>query len=80
MAGAQPELDAPVMAPTRVGNDADWNLVDAGPEHTCGIRSGEVYCWGYNGVGEVGDGVVSDETCSGGYECHRVPFRVAVPE
>lgn len=33
--------------PARVGDDDDWQHVDAGTLATCGIRSdGELYCWG----------------------------------
>jgi alpha-tubulin suppressor-like RCC1 family protein len=37
----------------------DWADVQAGDNSTCGRRSGgEIYCWGYNRTGEVGDGTV----------------------
>jgi len=35
-----------------------WSLLAAGPNHTCGTQAGtgKVYCWGYNGYGQLGDG------------------------
>jgi len=41
--------------PVRVGSGTDWKSVFAGGNHTCAIRStGLLYCWGYNGQGQVG--------------------------
>jgi alpha-tubulin suppressor-like RCC1 family protein len=35
--------------PAVVAGGATWGSVDAGPNHTCGVRAtGEGYCWGYN--------------------------------
>ena len=32
----------------------DWELIDAGYSHTCGLRSsGTVECWGFNGFGQA---------------------------
>ena len=48
--------DQPV--PVRVaGNRTDWANVSAGYSHTCARRStGRLYCWGDDGLGQVGDG------------------------
>ncbi|HEY5284894.1 MAG TPA: RCC1 repeat-containing protein, partial [Polyangia bacterium] len=37
--------------------------VAAGSEHTCALmKTGGVRCWGANGVGELGDGILSDRS------------------
>jgi alpha-tubulin suppressor-like RCC1 family protein len=44
-------------APEPEGGTADWRTVSTGGFHTCGIRTtGRLYCWGYDGYGELGDG------------------------
>lgn len=47
--------------PTQVaGNRTDWVLIDTGGESTCARRSnGRLFCWGYNGDGQVGDGTTA---------------------
>ncbi len=43
--------------------------VSAGAIHTCGLTTGgQLYCWGYNGYGQLGDGTT---------ENHPVPTLVA---
>jgi len=37
-----------------------WTSVSAGSEHTCGIRAGTLWCWGYNRYGRLGDGTTTD--------------------
>jgi alpha-tubulin suppressor-like RCC1 family protein len=40
---------------------AGFFAVSAGVAHTCGLRgSGLAYCWGANGVGQVGDGTTTN--------------------
>jgi alpha-tubulin suppressor-like RCC1 family protein len=49
--------DNPHLGLYRVGAAGVWSTVNAGAYHTCGITTAKnLYCWGYNGHGEVGDG------------------------
>jgi alpha-tubulin suppressor-like RCC1 family protein len=43
--------------PARVTANTDWSQVALGEEYTCGLRrGGELWCWGRNDDGELGDG------------------------
>lgn len=44
------------VAPARVALDGRIDAIDAGAQHTCALRAGEVWCWGANDVGQLGDG------------------------
>ena len=33
-----------------------WSAVSAGHTHVCGIQAGDLYCWGDNAHGQLGDG------------------------
>ena len=49
--------DGSGLLPGRVGGDDDWQAVATGLSNTCGIRAGgQLYCWGWNGHGQVGVG------------------------
>ncbi|HEX4339554.1 MAG TPA: hypothetical protein VH062_26790 [Polyangiaceae bacterium] len=43
-----------LRAPARVQSAQDWTSVVAGQGHTCGIRSGRLYCFGNGGDGQLG--------------------------
>jgi alpha-tubulin suppressor-like RCC1 family protein len=57
--------DTPVPAPAgfgpqRVGAGLSWSDVTLGRGHTCALRTnGEIWCWGDNDAGEVGDGTTA---------------------
>lgn len=52
--GSLNDTDAPT--PISTGSVAQWNMIDAGFVHTCGISTeGKGYCWGDNTFGELGD-------------------------
>ncbi|GAB3845506.1 hypothetical protein GCM10028822_04040 [Hymenobacter terrigena] len=45
------------QAPTQVGTDTRWRSVSAGLRHTLAVRTDdEVFAWGYNEQGQLGDG------------------------
>ncbi|MCB1017824.1 MAG: hypothetical protein KDB10_22255, partial [Acidimicrobiales bacterium] len=55
---------AVASGPAVAGADAvpesitDWQQVDGGTAHTCGLTgAGRIYCWGSNGRGALGIGV-----------------------
>ncbi|MEM6274509.1 MAG: hypothetical protein AAF735_04635 [Myxococcota bacterium] len=60
--GVDPALSELVTVPTRVGTSADWSLVASGVLHSCGIREGELYCWGSDEGGQLGDGAGEAES------------------
>jgi alpha-tubulin suppressor-like RCC1 family protein len=53
----EPEPGHPIPVPNRVGSFEDWATSSTGDSHNCGVRkNGKLYCWGYDGEGQVGDG------------------------
>jgi alpha-tubulin suppressor-like RCC1 family protein len=36
-------------------------MISAGGYHTCGIKNGELYCWGYNKYGQLGIGSIDNQ-------------------
>ena len=52
-------------SPVLVTGGVSFAAVSAGPggDFTCGVTSGgAVYCWGYNGNGELGDGTTTNRS------------------
>jgi alpha-tubulin suppressor-like RCC1 family protein len=60
VSGVLAVLPAPSLAmwsPVGQHTGRVWASISAGDEHTCGIRlDGSLWCWGYNGYGELGTG------------------------
>jgi len=52
--GADLDRGAPRLV---AGGIVDWTSVSGGDSHTCARRAnGRIYCWGYDGDGELGNG------------------------
>lgn len=49
-------------AVTPTGMDTGITSIGGGHEHTCAIKTGKLYCWGSNSVGNVGDGSTAKRT------------------
>ena len=51
----------PHGVPAPVSGGHRFQQVAAGLDHTCAVsyHNGPIYCWGYNGRGEIGDGTTS---------------------
>ncbi|MBL8784693.1 MAG: hypothetical protein JNJ59_07345 [Deltaproteobacteria bacterium] len=51
------------LVPTQIGDQDGWTAVASGGGHSCALRGGELYCWGNNSRGQLGDGTwVSQDT------------------
>lgn len=62
-------FDQARLTPAPVSGGLSFASMSAGSQHTCGLTSqGELFCWGRNEDGELGDGTVAN---------HAVPTRVA---
>jgi len=52
-------IDTPRLSLHRVGAAGVWSSANAGNAHTCGVTQAKnLYCWGYNLYGQVGDGTI----------------------
>jgi len=50
------------LAPEHIGTSRSWSTLVGGADHTCAYRTDHtVWCWGFNGYGQVGDGSNADE-------------------
>ncbi|HUS22383.1 MAG TPA: hypothetical protein VMZ66_10265, partial [Aeromicrobium sp.] len=51
--------------PVQITSATDWKTVSAKGNDTCAIRStGKLYCWGDDGVGQVGNGSITGDVTS----------------
>ena len=49
-----------LSTPTQIGSDSDWEMVAAGNSQSQAIKTnGKLYGWGFNNVGQVGDGTTT---------------------
>ncbi len=66
-----------VLAPVQVtglGNNVD--VISIGYWHGCALKAGNVYCWGDNLYGEVGNGSFGGSNCNGAPNCVLTPTLV----
>lgn len=62
---AQGTFGGGVSSPTQVGTDTDWARIGAGNIHYCAIKTdGTMWCWGGNGVGQLGIGTSSGQVAA----------------
>ncbi len=54
--------ETPMWIPAPVAGGLTFKEVSAGGKHVCGVTtSGEAYCWGANGQGQLGDGSSAEQ-------------------
>ncbi len=52
-----------VTKPVKVGSASNWDTISAGGFHNCALKktTGGLYCWGWNGDGQLGIGNTVDQ-------------------
>jgi len=60
--------------------DSGVTAFAAGGPHTCAIKSGALYCWGWNGYGQLGDGTTTNRSTPVQVLFSLSPFGKAAPE
>jgi alpha-tubulin suppressor-like RCC1 family protein len=68
------EADAPHPQPVEMPTLRGATQIAANHLHTCALRNGEVWCWGENEFGQLGDG-----TSKGLNDLVKTPVRAALP-
>ena len=53
--------DANQDKPFTVGTNSDWVNISLGTSHTCGFRDSQLFCWGSNVDGKLGNATTSRE-------------------
>jgi alpha-tubulin suppressor-like RCC1 family protein len=55
---------ADVGAPSQVTSPGatGWSGLSVGSDFSCALRSGSMYCWGYNGFGQFGSGTTTNNS------------------
>ncbi|MEM9074974.1 MAG: hypothetical protein AAGE52_41140, partial [Myxococcota bacterium] len=54
--GSDAGLCSDCARPVMVGGGLQFDSLDAGEHHVCGMRGSEVWCWGRGSSGQLGDG------------------------
>jgi len=58
--GTTTSRDKPVQ---EAGADTDWATVSTGGNHACALKTGgTLWCWGYNGNGQLGDNTTTNQS------------------
>ena len=59
-AGNESDKSSPASATP--ADQGEWSVLSAGLGHTCGVKTdGTLWCWGNNGSGQLGTGVISED-------------------